>query len=154
MGRSIHTQLRGQKPESGGTTTIPTVVVPLSLSFDGERWTSGHTVIVNAEGSVREILHSPIFQPYAFATGNMQYGDAVQRAQFYKGCRGDGWHTLLGKPQVTPPVQIEIPVANGYVLHSKRTGKSLAVVDLDFVQKQLFQQLASIGGGPDKLLLH
>ena len=59
--------------------------------------------------------------------------------------RKTGWHTLLGKPHVTPPVQIEIPVANGYVLHSKRTGKSLAVVDLDFVQKQLFQQLASIG---------
>jgi chitinase len=152
-GKQYSYTIAGRKPESGGTTTIPTVVVPLSLSFDGSGGRNGHTVIANAEGTVREILHSPIFQPYAFATGNTQYGDAVQRAQFYKAAAKTGWHTLLGKPHVTPPVQIEIPVANGYVLHSKRTGKSLAVVDLDFVQKQLFQQLASIGAGPDKLLI-
>jgi chitinase len=152
-GRQYSYTMAGRKPESGGTTTIPTVVVPLSLSFDASDGRSEHTVIANAENHVLDILHSPIFQPYPFATGNTQYGDAVQRAQFYKTTRKTGWHTLLGKPHVAPPVQIEIPVANGYVLHSKRTGKSLAVVDLDFVRKQLFQQLASIGAGPDKLLI-
>lgn len=152
-GKQYSYTIAGQNPESGGTTTIPTVVVPLSLSFDASGGRSGHTVIANAEDHVRDILRSPIFQPYAFATGNTQYGDAMQRAQFYKAAAKTGWHTLLGKPHVAPRVQIEIPAANGYVLHSKRTGKSLAVVDLDFVQKQLFHQLASIGAGPDKLLI-
>ncbi len=39
------------------------------------------------------------------------------------------------------------------MLHSERTGKSLAVVDLDFIQKQLFERLSSAGAGPDKLLI-
>jgi chitinase len=145
--------IAGQKPESGGTTTIPTVLVPLSLSFEASGGRAGHKVVMNADGVVREILHSPIFQPFAFATGNTQYGDAVQRAQFHKKAGAAEWHTLPGQPQVEPRIQIDIPIANGYVLHSKRTGKSLAVVDLDYVQKQLFQRLASTGAGPDKLVI-
>ncbi|HXR78766.1 MAG TPA: chitinase [Bryobacteraceae bacterium] len=152
-GKQYFYTIAGQRPESGGTTTIPTVLVPLSLSFDSTGGRSGHRVVMNAATDVRNVLHSPIFQPYEFATGNTQYTDAVQRAQFHKTVAKTEWHTLLGRPHVASPIQIEIPVANGYVLHSKRTGKSLAVVDLDFVQKQLFQQLASIGAGPDKLLI-
>jgi chitinase len=152
-GKQYSYTIAGQKPELGGTTAIPTVVVPLSLSFEASGGRNGRKATMNAEGDVREVLRSPIFQPYAFATGNTQYGDAVQRAQFYKTAAKTGWHTLLGKPHVTPAIQIDIPSANGYVLHSKRTGKSLAVVDLDFVQKELFQRLASTGAGPGKLLI-
>ncbi|MGH9583988.1 MAG: hypothetical protein ACRD4O_13760, partial [Bryobacteraceae bacterium] len=33
-GKQYSYTVAGRKPESGGTTTIPTVIVPLSLSFD------------------------------------------------------------------------------------------------------------------------
>lgn len=151
-GKQYSYRLAGGKPESGGTTTIPTVVVPLSLSFEASGGQSRQAVVMSAAGDMRDILRSPIFQPFAFTTGDTQYGDAVQRAQFPKAAR-TGWHTLLGKPQMALAIQIEIPAANGYVLHSRRTGKSLAVVDLDFVQKWLFQHLAGTGAGPDKLLI-
>ncbi len=152
-GKQYSYTVAGGKPGSGGTTTIPTVVVPLSLSFAARGGLGGPNAVLNAAEDVPEVLHSPIFQRFAFATGNTQYADAVQRAQFYKTAAKTGWHTLLGKPHVTPAVSIEIPAANGYVLHSRRTGKSLAVVDLAFLQKQLFQHLAKAGAGPDKLLI-
>ncbi len=148
-GRHYSYTIAGREPASGGTTTIPTVVVPLSLSLNAS---AGHKAVFTAEGAVSEVLESPIFENFPFATGDTQYGDAVQRAEFYKAAKTE-WHTLLGHPQLAPPIQIEIPVANGYVLHSRKTGKSLAVVDLDFVQKQLFQQLASTGAAPDKLVI-
>lgn len=152
-GKEYFYTIAGRKPESGGTTTIPTVVVPLSLSFETHSGLGGPRVVLNAAQDMPEVLHSPIFEHYAFATGDTQYADAVQRAQFYKAASKAGWHTLLGKPHVAPAVSIEIPAANGYVLHSRRTGKSLAVVDLAFLQKELFQHLARTGAGPDKLLI-
>ncbi len=147
--------MAGHKPESGGTTTIPTVIVPLSLSFTAGGGESGRNgIVMNAEADVPEILHSPVFQSFAFATGKTQYGDAVQRAQFYKTAAKASWHTLLEhQPHVAATIHIEVPAANGYALHSRRTGKSLGVVDLDFVQKQLFQNLASTGAWSDKLLI-
>jgi chitinase len=152
-GKQYAYTVAGQKPESGGATTIPTVLVPLSLSFEASGRRSKHKPVMNGEGDVSKMLHSPIFRKFAFATSATQYGDAVQRAQFYKTAAKTGWHTLLGQPHLASPIQIDIPVANGYVLRSRRTGKSLAVVDLDFVQQQLFQHLASTVAGPDKLVI-
>ncbi len=59
---------------------------------------------------------------------------------------------MLEKPAIAPEIKVEIPAANGYVLHSRRTHKSLAIVDLDFLQKEVFAKLAA-QGGPDKLVL-
>ena len=66
-----------------------------------------------------------------------QYADAMLRTTFPK---ADGWHTLLGKPEVKP-VKITVPAGYGYILTSKKTGASFAVVDLEFLQKELFRQL-------------
>ena len=54
--------------------------------------------------------------------------------------RADGWHTLLGKPEVKP-VRITVPAEFGYVLTSKRDGGSFAVVDIEFLQRELFKQI-------------
>ena len=152
-GKQYSYTIAGRKPESGGTTTIPTVVVPLSLSFDGSGGRNGHTVIANAEGTVREIYTRPFSNRMPLPPGTRSMATPCSALNFIRLPRRPAGTRCWESRHVTPPVQIEIPVANGYVLHSKRTGKSLAVVDLDFVQKQLFQQLASIGAGPDKLLI-
>ncbi|HEX4227214.1 MAG TPA: chitinase [Bryobacteraceae bacterium] len=151
-GQQYSYTLAGRSPESGGATTIPTVIVPLSLSFDASAVAGRQKSIINAAGELPAIVHSPLFESFPFATGKTQYGDAIERAQFAKTARPD-WHTLLGKPQILPVLRIDIPVANGYVLHSKRTGKSLAIVDLAFVQQQLFAHLSNANIGPDKLLI-
>lgn len=122
----------GQKPQAGGTTKIPTVIVPLVLTLHHQ----GNAEVLNATSVVGDVAASPIFQPYDFPSGKTQFADAMQRAQFKAIAKPD-WHTLLGQPGVMPPVRIDIPAANGYILHSRRTGESLGIVDLDFVKKHL-----------------
>jgi len=128
--------LLGAEPGKGGTTTIPTVLVPIDLVFEAGR--GGAAIAEKAGPDVPAILHSPIFTKFAFAMGGTtQYADAMLRSSFPGNA---GWHTLLGKPSVMP-VTITVPRANGYVLSSKHSGTTLGVADADFVQAQLFKKL-------------
>ena len=122
---------------AAGTTTIPTVLVPVTLSFESKR-KAGKPFVMDAAPDVPRVLRSPIFTNFAFPTGgNTQYADAMLRTTF---AGGDSWHTLLGRPAVKP-VRITIPAGYGYVLSSKASGRSLAVVDIVFLQKEIFKQI-------------
>jgi chitinase len=152
-GKEYTYRLAGRSPQLGGTTTIPTVLVPLSLRFDAYTNKAGNTLVMSAAADVPRVVASPIFQEFGFATGDTQYGDAVERAEFYPEAVAKRWHTLLGQPRITPPLRIEIPAADGYVLSSKAVGNSLAVVDLEFVQKELFKNLGNIQVHSDELVI-
>ena len=141
IGQSSYT-LVGRDQARGGTTTIPTVLVPITLSFDAKK-AAGKPFVMDATADVMSILHSPIFSSFAFTSGGTtQYGDAMLRSTFPK---TDGWHTLLRKPDVRP-VKITIPAGYGYILTSKKAGRSFAVVDVEFLQKELFKQLPKPDG--------
>ena len=136
VGQGSYT-LAGRDPAQGGTTTIPTVLVPVALSFDAKK-TAGKPFVMDAAADVPRVLRSPVFSKFAFASGGTtQYADAMLRTTFPKAER---WHTLLGKPEVKP-VKITVPVGYGYILTSKKTGGSFAVVDVEFLQRELFKQL-------------
>jgi chitinase len=138
--------LAGRDPAQSGTTTIPTVLVPITLSFDAKK-SAGKPFVMDAAPDVPRLLRSPVFSRFAFPSGGTtQYADAMLRTTFPK---ADGWHTLLGKPEVKP-VKITVPVGYGYILTSKKTGGSLAVVDVEFLQKELFQQIPKY---PGKLII-
>jgi chitinase len=129
--------LVGRDPAQGGTTIIPTLLVPIALSFESKT-VAGKPFVMDAAADVSNVLRSPIFSKFAFASGNAtQYADAMLRTTFPK---ADDWHTLLGKPEVKP-IKITVPVGFGYVLTSKKTGRSFAVVDVELLQKELFKQL-------------
>ena len=129
--------LVGGDPARGGVTTIPAVLVPITLSFDAKK-VAGKPFIMDAAPDVPRVLRSPVFSKFAFPSGgSTQYVDAMLRTTFPK---PDTWHTLLGKPKVKP-VKITVPVGYGYILTSKKTGSSFAVVDVEFLQKELFHQL-------------
>jgi chitinase len=118
------------------------VLVPIALSFDTKK-VAGKPFVMYAAADVSPILHSPIFSKFAFSAGNVtQYADAMLRSTFHK---ADGWHTLLGKPEVKT-IKITIPVGYGYVLTSKSNGSSFAVVDIEFLQRELFKQLPKQDG--------
>jgi chitinase len=129
--------LVGRDPSPGITTTIPTLLVPITLSLDAKK-TAGRPFVMDAAQDVAGVLHSPVFSKFAFLSGGAtQYADAMLRTTFPE---ADGWHTLLGKPEVKP-VTITVPVGYGYILTSKRSGASFAVVDVEFLQRELFKQL-------------
>ena len=104
VGQSSYT-LVGGDPAQGSITTIPTVLVPIALSFDAKK-TDGKPFLMDAAADVPAILHSPIFSKSAFPSGGTtQYADAMLRTTFPK---AEGWHTLLGKPEVKP-LKITVP---------------------------------------------
>jgi chitinase len=118
----------GQHPAHSGTTVIPTVLVPVDLAFPGQT--------IAARADVPLVLGSPVFSNFAFASGTTQYADAMMRSSFPHAAG----HTLLDKPEVRP-ITVRIPVGYGYILTSKKSGRSLAVVDVQFLQKAIFQQI-------------
>ncbi len=130
--------LAGGDPARGGATTIPTVLVPVSLSFETR---AGFTL--DAAADAVRVRQSPLFRKFAFGAGDAaQYGDALLRATFPKAA--PDWHTLLGEPEVKP-LKIAVPAGYGYVLTSK-TGGALGIVDLEFMQKAIFQRIPKQDG--------
>ncbi|HEY7058105.1 MAG TPA: hypothetical protein VH458_16325, partial [Vicinamibacterales bacterium] len=132
--------LLGGDPAKGGTTTIPTVLAAITLTIEAPMDAAGRKAVLDAEPIARQVIRSPIFADYPFASGTTQYGDALMRTDFYgQGGSGD-WHTRLGQPKIVP-LRIDVPIGRGYVLTSKRTGRMLAMVDLRFMQQEIFNQL-------------
>jgi hypothetical protein len=124
--------LMGGEPVRGGSTTIPVMLVPVRLVFEANK------TLMDATPDIPRVLKSPVFSNFSFpGGGTTQYADAMLRTTFPK---AEGWHTLLGKPEVKT-VQIKIPLGYGYILTSKQSGKSFAIVDIEFLQKELFKQL-------------
>ncbi|MGC2500276.1 MAG: glycosyl hydrolase family 18 protein [Acidobacteriaceae bacterium] len=140
--------LPGQGPAQagtqGGTTVIPTVLVPVRLEFD-VRPVAGKPFTLDAAADVQPLLQSPVFAKAPFGDeGTTQYVDAMLRATLGKSA-GAGWHTLLAPPEVRP-LTVEIPAGFGYVLTSKRTGTALGMADAEYVERAVFQSIAHEDG--------
>jgi chitinase len=134
--------MAGQSPEQATTTTIPTVLVSVALDFESKK-TGGKMFRMDARTDVPAVMRSPVFAKFAFGeAGTTQYADAMLRSTFPN---AKSWHTLLGKPEVKP-VTVTIPVGYGYVLTSKKSGGSVAVVDIEFLQKEIFKQVSKQDG--------
>jgi hypothetical protein len=91
---------------STSTTTVPTVLVPMRFQF-----ADGH--VIDASSIMDDVARSPIFQSAKFSSGTTQYGDAIQRAMFWKYTAKTEWHVLLGKPTIAPTVTVKVPASKG-----------------------------------------
>jgi len=92
---------------SHATTTVPTEVTPVRFVFaDG--------TVFDAGTVVRSAVRSPIWQAASFVSGDTQYGDAIQRAEFWSVIR-HGYHVRLAQPTVTSTVTIDVPANQGTV---------------------------------------
>jgi hypothetical protein len=96
----------GNDPKLGGTTNFPANIAEVSLQ------------LLNADGSVFKVvpfapfeqltLDSPDFQGLNYRSGhNVEYSDAVHRAQFFNVMK-NSWHTQL-VPKVVNSVTITVP---------------------------------------------
>jgi hypothetical protein len=97
----------GNDPRVAGTTRIPTRITEVSLR------------LLNPDGTLRATMpfapfedlteDSPNFEEANYTSGhNIQFGDAVQRAEFFKSMDED-WHTVLGEPRIVNRVTLTIP---------------------------------------------
>src|SRR4051812_41845111 len=84
--------LAGRDPAQNGTTTIPTMVVPIALSFEARK-IAGKPFRMDATPDIKPLLQSPIFVPFRYPVGGTtQYVDAMLRATFPEASE---WHIKL-----------------------------------------------------------
>ena len=136
-GASYPFTMVGNDPKQGGTTKIGTSLVMIQFFFDEFSDMNGNNIVLDASTRDAAISERPeLSVRFAYATGNTQFSDSVQRAEFYNVMK-PGWHTLLAKPRVLPTVQIEVPVGLSFVFQAGQGGPYFALIDDGFFVSQL-----------------
>jgi hypothetical protein len=103
VGNAPFSQGNGDEQE-GETTRIQAPIIPVVVDLrnaDGSpRFVNGHRLISDPTKFVNPVLKSPVFSTSSYSSSEdpTQFGDAVQRAEFFNKSDG-GWHTLL-QPRV------------------------------------------------------
>ncbi len=116
---------------AGASTTVPNEVIPLRIVFaDG--------TVFDATDIVHAALRSPMWRRASYLSGSTQYGDAIQRAEFWSVIQ-PGYHVLLGRPAVLPTVTIDVPANQGTVEPAGTTfGTHVAVKTIGLVNFSWF----------------
>jgi hypothetical protein len=134
----------GTDPALGAaTTTIPTVIVPMKFIFSG-------AVSATLDGTNVAVItqNSPIFLTADYMAGSVdlgvtQYGDALQRAEFWNlPGFSPNYHVLLGMPTIAPTVTVSVPAANGNA-YSLNGGGFMGVLDPTYFDQILSGLLPS-----------
>ncbi|HEX4602616.1 MAG TPA: hypothetical protein VH724_01360 [Candidatus Angelobacter sp.] len=161
QGQTFPYTMVGRPPQAGNTTRIATSYIPMSLIFDEFVDANGNSIFLDANAITDEMLHSPNFERAQYTVGNTQFGDAVQRAEFFNVMRrsnsgdddeldGGSWHTILQRPRILTPVVIEVPVGSSVVFQIPGGG-FLALIDINFLASQLNTLLQTEGVRVDEL---
>ncbi len=140
-------QIVGTDPSAGSaTTTVPTAVIPLDLTFS-----NGTTL--KGSSKLQATLESPIFKKGDYTSGHTQYGDAIQRAEFWKyvSKSSKNYHVLLGSPKVYPTVSLTVPADVGQQVVGKRTGASIGLISIDWFDSQLQALITQLHLSPKTL---
>jgi len=135
--------MAGNRPELGGTTVFDAPIVPVSLDlldYDGSvRIVSGERLHYSVHPFVDSVVNSPMFQvtDYSSSDTPTQFGDAIQRAEFYNSMRQD-WHTLL-RPAVKTERTLAIPRGSYFfALQADGSCCAFVLVDINVFSQLLF----------------
>jgi hypothetical protein len=109
----------GTSPTTGKTTTIPTYIIPIKLTYGS--FTTDPTAPFGGGGSaVTRTLASPVFQSSidfvqgGTDVGTTQYIDAFQRAALWGRVKNHPtYHVLLSAPTVEPVQAVTVPPLDG-----------------------------------------
>jgi hypothetical protein len=142
-GKQLPMQIVGTDPSKGAaTTSVPTVIVPIKIVYQlaGGAFLDGTNV-------VSAVQNSPIFQNADYTVGGIdlgvtQFGDALQRGEFYNlpGFSHD-YHVLLGSPAVAPTITVTVTKTSDGNLFRLRNGGLIGIVRSGFLNAQMNAQL-------------
>jgi hypothetical protein len=135
----------GTEPSTGASTTIPSFIIPVKLSYTTTKGTTTftpNTKLSNGVTAVQNTINSPIFQSGIDFTSNgvdlgtTQYVDAFQRANFWSTVSSNtGYHVLIGKPRTLPVLSLTVPAADGGI--ATEFGVRVGLADIDWFDAQL-----------------
>jgi hypothetical protein len=141
-----------------GTTTVPTEIIPLNLTFsDGLQF--------NGSDVTAAMVNSPMWQANSWATakvtptgspqalsnaGTTQYEDAVMRSQF-NDVGSSTFHLLLGTPTVLPTVTLDVPASQGVVASFGAGFNAFGDVDIQWFSSHMNSLINSLHLDPATL---
>ena len=145
-GKTYSYTMVGTDPTKGAaTTTIPTTIVPLILKFSNGTTLDGTQKVSNT-------TNSPLFQKAQFLSGNTQYGDAIQRAEFWKKIPTPrNYHVLVGTPTVATALTINVPAADGAIAKDPSSGKNIGIININWFDPVLQSELTTLHFTPNMM---
>ena len=146
-GKTWKYSMVGTNPSLGSaTTTVPVTIVPLLLKFSNGKSFDGTPQVATTTSS-------PLFQNASFISGTTQYGDAIQRAEYWKSVstKSPNYHVLVGSPTIAKTLTISIPSADGTTVVDPSSGKTIGIININWFDPQLQSLLTSLGFTPNML---
>ncbi len=132
-------QMVGTDPSAGSATTrVRTEIIPLNIVFSNGTSFDGST-------RLQATLKSPLFHKATYSSGTTQYGDAIQRAEWWKYVSHEDYHVLLARPTVYSTVTINVPARNGSVAPNPHTKQPEGLIDLNWFDHQIHGLITSLG---------
>ncbi len=123
-GQGYNYTLVGNAPTGALTTVIPTVIVPIRLTVSDYSVDGKHPLVLDGTKAITSMLGSPIFQVSPYASGNLQFSDAMLRTEFP--AAPAHWHTSFS-PSVAAPIDIIAPPGTVKV-YKAASGKLMGVI--------------------------
>jgi len=144
LGHTYKYNMVGTSPSTGTSTTIPTFIIPVRLSYVTSKGTqvfSPNQKLSNGQTAIQNTVASPIFATgIDFVSdktdmGSTQYIDAFQRANFWGTVSTHtGYHLLLGTPKVMPVLSLTVPSVDGRV--ATEFGVRVGLADINWIDTQ------------------
>ncbi|HEY5071221.1 MAG TPA: hypothetical protein VII63_04235 [Caulobacteraceae bacterium] len=128
-GKTYSAALVGTGPLTARATVIPTVIVPIRLTVSDYSVNGKTPLVLDGTKVLNSVLGSPIFQTSPYSSGDLQFSDAMLRAEFP--LAPGAWHTLFS-PSVGPTLDIVAP-AHSVRVYRAKSGKLLGIVRDDLV---------------------
>jgi hypothetical protein len=120
--------------------------VPLLLKFSNGKSFDGTS-------QVSTTTSSPLFLNAKFISGTTQYGDAIQRAEFWNSVSTTSpkYHVLVGSPTIANTVSLSIPSADGATVVDPSSGKTIGIININWFDLQIQMQLTTLKFTPNLL---
>ena len=140
----------GTPPQSGGTTQLRAVIVPLRMNFSGFGADGSLNVTFDPAKAVTNIVNSPIFRDAPFLNGTGQFGEMMQRATFWNSMdAAKTWRVRMTPPRVMRTVDIEVTPETGTLTQSGSA--YFGDVLISFVDAEAQTIIAVAGLAPDEV---
>ena len=114
----------GYNPAYGITSTVQTEIIPVRVVFNN--------VVFDGLTKVGATANSPLFlnSTYPDGVGRTQYGDAIQRANWWQYASHNNYHVLLSYPAIESTLVVNVPSYHGAIFNTP--GGQVVVVDINW----------------------
>ncbi len=147
-GSYTYTMVGTDPTSTNVTTTIPTQIIPVVLTFsDGNTFDPTVKDACASQSPTNLVLSSPVFSNSQFTVGgtnvgNTQYLDYFQRANFWQSVKTNtNYHVTLA-PAVQPALKVTVPAASGRTI-AANCGR-LGEMDINYFDSLLSTQFPKL----------